>query len=128
MYHAAKLGRLGRHKKGRYVGAWCARHNNKNQWFKVDFGRLMKITKIAMQGRQDAAQWVTYYRVSSSVDRIHWQMYRFKNNDMVRKCDTYKIFSYTVKPVLSGAHIKRTPCIKRTPGSVSPNCFLPYFL
>ncbi|XP_027046414.1 uncharacterized protein LOC113674139 [Pocillopora damicornis] len=82
VYHAARLGRLHLHKRGRYVGAWCAKHKNRNQWFKVNFGRLMKITKIATQGRQDAAQWVTYYRVSSSVDGIHWQMYRFKNNDM----------------------------------------------
>ena len=29
----------------------------------------------------------------------------------------------TVKPVLRGPHIKRTPCIKRTPASVSPNLF-----
>lgn len=87
VYHAARLGRLGLHKRGRYVGAWCARHNNKNQWIKVDFGRTMKITKIATQGRQDAAQWVTYYRVSSSLDGVHWQVYRFKNNDKVRKCD-----------------------------------------
>ena len=85
VYHAARLGRLGLHKRGRYVGAWCARHNNRNQWIKVDFGGTMKITKIATQGRQDAAQWVTYYRVSSSLDGVHWQVYRFKNNDKVRK-------------------------------------------
>ena len=84
VYTAARLGRLGLHKRGRYVGAWCARHNNKNQWFKVDFGRTMKITKIATQGRQDAAQWVTYYKVSSSLDGVHWQVYRFKNSDKVR--------------------------------------------
>ena len=66
------------------MGAWCARVNNRNQWLKVDFGRPMKITKILTQGRQDAAQWVTYYRVSSSLDGIHWQVYRFKNNDKVR--------------------------------------------
>ena len=91
VYHAARLGRLHLHKRGRYVGAWCAKHKNRNQWFKVNFGRLMKITKIATQGRQDAAQWVTYYRVSSSVDGIHWQMYRFKNNDMVGKCDMFEV-------------------------------------
>ena len=91
VYHAARLGRLHLHKRGRYVGAWCTKHKNRNQWFKVNFGRLMKITKIATQGRQDAAQWVTYYRVSSSVDGIHWQMYRFKSNDMVGKCDMFEV-------------------------------------
>ena len=82
-YHAAWLGRLGRPKRGAYVGAWCARHNNHNQWFKVDFGRPMKITKIATQGRQDTNQWVTRYMVYSSLDGIHWAVYRFKSNDKV---------------------------------------------
>ena len=85
VYTGARFGRLGRQKRGRYVGAWCARVNNKNQWFKVDFGRPMKITKILTQGRQDAAQWVTYYKVSSSLDGVHWQVYRFKNSDKVRR-------------------------------------------
>ena len=77
------LGRLRRPKRGAYMGAWCAKHNNHNQWFKVDFGRPMKITKIATQGRQDASQWVTRYLVSSSLDAVHWAVYRFKSNDKV---------------------------------------------
>ncbi|CAH3022884.1 unnamed protein product [Porites evermanni] len=83
VYHGARLGRLGRKKRGRYVGAWCTRANNRNQWLKVDFSRPMKITKILTQGRQDAAQWVTYYKVSSSLDGVHWQVYRFKNSDKI---------------------------------------------
>jgi len=82
-FHAASLGRLGRTKRGRYIGAWCARHNNHNQWFKVDFGLPMKITKIDTQGRQDYGQWVTRYLLSSSQDGIHWSMYRYKSNDKV---------------------------------------------
>ena len=81
--HAAWLGRLRRTKRKGYVGAWCAKHNNHNQWFKVDFRRPVKIAKIATQGRQDASQWVTRYMVYSSLDGIHWSIYRFKNNDKV---------------------------------------------
>ena len=84
-YHAPSLGRLGRGKRGRYIGAWCARHNNHNQWFKVDFGQPMKITKIDTQGRQDYGQWVTRYQLRSSLDGIHWSLYRYKSNDMVRE-------------------------------------------
>ena len=82
-YHAPSLARLGRTKRGRYVGAWCARHNNHNQWFKVDFGKPMKITKIVTQGRQDYGQWVTRYLLSSSQDGVHWSLYRYKSNDKV---------------------------------------------
>ena len=82
-YHAAWLGRLGRVKAGRYIGAWCPKHRNHNQWIKVDFRRLMKITKIATQGRYDAGHWVTSYYLSSSVDNVHWAIYRFRSVNKV---------------------------------------------
>ena len=71
-FHVPFLGRLHRAKRGRYVGAWCARHNNHNQWLQVDLGRTMKITGIATQGRQDASQWVTSYWVWYSSDGTHF--------------------------------------------------------
>ena len=84
-FHAARLGRLGQVKRGKYVGAWCARHNNRNQWLKVDFGRLMRITKVSTQGRQDTNQWVTSFYLSSSVDNVHWAMYKFRSGNKVKK-------------------------------------------
>lgn len=83
-FHAARLGRLGQIKRGKFVGAWCARHNNHYQWLKVDFGRPMKITKVCTQGRQDAGQWVTSFYLSSSVDNVHWSIYRFRSGNKVR--------------------------------------------
>ena len=85
-YHASWLGRLQRARHGAYKGAWSARHNNHNQWFKVDFGRPTKITKIATQGRQDVAQWVTRFLVTYSLDGAHWATYRFKSADVVKTC------------------------------------------
>lgn len=82
-YHTARLARLGTVKRGRYVGAWCARHNNHHQWLKVDFGRPMKIKKIETQGRQDTNQWVTRYQLSYSQDGSHRTLYRYKSNDKV---------------------------------------------
>lgn len=82
-YHTARLARLGTVKRGRYVGAWCARHNNHHQWLKVDFKRPMKITKIETQGRQDTNQWVTRYQLSYSQDGAHWTLYRYKSADKV---------------------------------------------
>ena len=83
-FHAARLGRLGQVKRGKFVGAWCTRHNNHYQWLKVDFGRPMKITKVCTQGRQDAGQWVTSFYLSSSVDNVHWSIYRFRSGNKVR--------------------------------------------
>jgi len=43
----------------------------------------MRITKVDTQGRHDADQWVTRYLLSSSLDGIHWQIYRFNSQDKV---------------------------------------------
>ena len=83
-YHNSRLSRLGTVKRGRYRGAWSARHNNHHQWLKVDFRRPMKIKKIVTKGRQDTNQWVTRYQVTYSQDGTHWTMYRYKSNDVVR--------------------------------------------
>ena len=92
-FHAARLGRLGQVKHGRFVGAWCARHNNHLQWFKCDFGRPMKITKVATQGRQDTNQWVTSFYLSSSQDNVHWEMYKFRSAYKVMMIETFVVFT-----------------------------------
>ena len=71
-YLAPFRGRLHIKKQGRYGGAWASRHRNHNQWLKIDLGRSMKVTGIATQGRQDAAQWVTAYYVYYSLDGLHY--------------------------------------------------------
>ncbi|XP_078348383.1 uncharacterized protein LOC144633376 [Oculina patagonica] len=74
-WHIPENGRL--HFKsisGRY-GAWSAGNKHDNSWFQVDFGRSVKVTMVATQGRQDLDQWVTEYRVSYSNDGISFQDY-----------------------------------------------------
>ena len=62
---------------------WIARHNNHNQWLKVDFGRTTTIQKIVTQGRRDANQWVTRYKLTYSLDTLHWATYRQRSQDKV---------------------------------------------
>lgn len=71
-FHAPFRARLHTVKRGRYIGAWSSRHNKHNQWLKIDLGRPYKVTGIATQGRQDAAQWVTAYYVYYSLDGMHY--------------------------------------------------------
>ncbi|XP_078346809.1 EGF-like repeat and discoidin I-like domain-containing protein 3 [Oculina patagonica] len=59
---------------GRY-GAWSNGNLRENSWFQVDFGRSVKVTMFATQGRQDVDQWVTKYRVSYSNDGVFFQDY-----------------------------------------------------
>ena len=65
--------------------AWCARYNNHNQWLKFDFRRPTKVIGMAIQGRSNAHQWVTRFLLHSSQDNVHWAVYRYKNNDKVRR-------------------------------------------
>ena len=58
-YHAAYLARLNLQPKGRFKGGWSAKRNNRKQWIQVDFRRFRRLTKVAIQGRANAKQYVT---------------------------------------------------------------------
>ncbi|XP_022778337.1 uncharacterized protein LOC111319871 [Stylophora pistillata] len=60
--YAASKGRLN------HQSTYIAKRNDKGQWFQVDFGKIVKITSILTQGRHNAAQWVTKFMVSYSLD------------------------------------------------------------
>lgn len=77
--HGPYLGRLHFTARGRYQGAWSSRHNNRNQYFQVNFRRPTKITAVATQGRQNANQWVTQYRLSYSQDGLSWVFYKLRD-------------------------------------------------
>lgn len=81
--HAAHLARLFSRRRGRYMGAWSSKYNNRYQWLQVDFGGASKIIRISTQGRHDADQWVTQYYVSHSLDRVHFSEYKERNSRKV---------------------------------------------
>ena len=109
-YHAARLARLGQVKKGSYIGAWCARHNNYYQWLKVDFGRLRKVTQVVTQGRYDYGQWVTSFYLTSSMDNVHWSMYRFKSANKVKAVySCHVVYCVTYCVISRGVSCYRSP-------------------
>ena len=75
-YHGASLARLHLKKRGRYVGGWAAKTNNRRQWVQVDLKRFARVTKVATQGRSDAKQYVTSYAVAYSPDGRRWTPYK----------------------------------------------------
>ena len=54
------------------VQAWSAATNDVNQWMQIDLGALRSVAGVVTQGRQDQAQWVTGYTVSTSTDGSTW--------------------------------------------------------
>jgi len=64
----ATRSRLNTARQGRKGGSWIAKYNNVGQWVEVEFDVGVKFTGIATQGRPDANQWVTSYRIEYSLD------------------------------------------------------------
>ena len=47
---------------------WAAAALNTSQWFQVDLGQIETVTAVATQGREDAAQWITSYKIQYSTN------------------------------------------------------------
>lgn len=81
---APRNGRLHFRRSGSRLGAWCALYNTRYQWYQVDFGRCMRVIKIATMGRQDYPQWVKQYFIEYSVDGGNFAEYKENSNRKVR--------------------------------------------
>ena len=46
-----------------FTGAWVAGASDVNQWIQVDFDEPTAVSGVVTQGRQDAAEWVTLYKL-----------------------------------------------------------------
>ena len=57
-------------------GSWIARKNDLNQWLQIDLGGYTTLTRVATQGRSDADQWVTKYKLQYSDDGVIFQFYK----------------------------------------------------
>ena len=75
--HAAKQARLnfpGGHGK---AGSWSSRRNDGNQWLQIDLSiQNIKVTGLASQGRANADQWVTKYKLQYSHDGVNFDYYK----------------------------------------------------
>lgn len=67
--YSPTLGRL-----HHYYG-WIAGTSNQQQWFQVDLEGWTKVTRVSTQGRQNAAQWVTKYKLAYSYDGVFYEEY-----------------------------------------------------
>ncbi|XP_022809858.1 uncharacterized protein LOC111346861 [Stylophora pistillata] len=71
--HGPSNARLNRPAGGGKTGAWSAKANDKGQWIQVNFRQLTRVTKVAIQGRQEYPQWVTAFKISYSLDGRNFQ-------------------------------------------------------
>lgn len=83
--HGKQNARLNRQAARGKTSAWSAGSNDLNQWLQIDFGRNVKITKLATQGRNDYGdQWVKSYTLAYSADGSNvFQTYQENELDKV---------------------------------------------
>ena len=87
-YTPPENGRLEQNAPSGKYGCWAAATSNTLQWFQVDFGDWAKITKVATQGREDAAWWTKSYTLAFSYDGVFFEEY--KEDDIVKVCIAFK--------------------------------------
>ena len=83
------------------VGGWAARWIDQNPFFQVHFGDWRKVTRVAIQGRQDKDQWVESFSLSYGYDSVFFQDYteegvkkvskRIANKRLVQLCLSFDI-------------------------------------
>jgi len=67
------------------VGGWVARWHDNNPFFQVHFGGWRKVTRVAIQGRQDQDQWVKRFSLSYGYDSVSFQDYKEEGLKKVSK-------------------------------------------
>ena len=82
--HRPSLARLNLLSDGKHMGAWCPKRKSTNQWLRIDLGEITAVTKVATQGRYNSEDRVKTYKLSYSVDGIHWTWYKQRAVDKVK--------------------------------------------
>ena len=75
-YYGPENSRLHFHPQSGRNGAWIPKSQDRLQWLQVDFGVETQVTRIATQGRQDAAHWVKKYTLRYSTDGSYFKQYQ----------------------------------------------------
>ena len=84
--YAASRARLHTRRIGYQGGSWIARKNDLNQWLQIDLGGYTTLTRVATQGRSDADQWVTKYKLQYSDDGVIFQFYKEPHQTAAKVC------------------------------------------
>lgn len=124
-HHRPSLGRLNLLGNGKDVGAWCPRV--KNQWLQIDLGDITAVTKVATQGRYNTEDRVRTYKLSYSVDGIHWTWYKQRAGDRVNTTFTMNVFSFSL-PAMGSQILNRLWAGRLVTDDLNSTVYLPNFV
>lgn len=80
-YYGPERARLRKLTQGSYVAGWSPKSSNQGEWIQFDLGKNTKVTRMAIQGRENANWWTTSYSLSYRVDGGSYEIY---NNGQVK--------------------------------------------
>lgn len=80
-YYGPERARLRKLTQGSYVGGWSPKSSNHGEWIQFDLGKNTKVTRMAIQGRENVNWWTTSYSLSYRVDGGSYEIY---NNGQVK--------------------------------------------
>ena len=83
--HRPSLARLNLLSDGKHIAAWCPKAKSTNQWLQINRGEITAVTKVATQGRYSSEDRVKTYKLSYSIDGIHWTWYKQRAVDKVTR-------------------------------------------
>ena len=75
IYYGPERARLRKVTQGSYIGGWSPKASNTGEWIQFDLGENTKVTRIAIQGRDNADWWTTSYTLSSKLDGGSFEPY-----------------------------------------------------
>ncbi|XP_078346313.1 uncharacterized protein LOC144631689 isoform X2 [Oculina patagonica] len=107
-YYGTERARLDTVKSGSFAGAWIPKSQDVGQWIQVDLGKISKITRLATQGRQDAAQWVKSYSITYSVEGGPFLPYN-NNQVLPGNKDSNTIVGHILNPPIIARYIRIHP-------------------
>lgn len=79
-YYGPERARLRKVTAGSFIGGWSPKTSNTGEWVQFDLGENTKVTRIAIQGRDNADWWTTSFTMSSKLDGGSFESY---NNGQV---------------------------------------------
>jgi len=105
--HAPSQALLGTKKTGSRAGAWSAKTNIHGQWIQIDFKRVVKITRLASQGRDDANQWVKSYKIQYGLTK-YFEDYH-KGVVYPANSDRHTVIGNVLEPPIIARYIRVLP-------------------
>ena len=82
--HSASRARLNTKPEGELKGAWVPLQSDENQWLQVDFGKVTRLVKIALQGEAgESSRHVKEFSVSYSLSGETFIPYREDSTEKV---------------------------------------------